>query len=100
MKIYIVDCGMYEASHNALVTTDYSKALEFAFSRYNYRGNDKHIMSWEQFEHLEIWEDDVLLYEYGGKQSDIINSYDKLTLEELDTDIKRHIKQCKCFTLS
>lgn len=83
MKTYIVMCGDYDYSHNALVTGSYEDALNYAL-----KCDETSI--YDAAEVIECWEDGKLLYDFGSYQRDA-RIKRTMSFEDLDSEIKSHI---------
>lgn len=88
-RTYIVTCGLYEANHNAFVTNDIDKAVEFTLASY------RNGSLWKDFSSIEVWEDGNLICDYGSFIKHKAGSYakEKLSFSILKEDLEKAIKE-------
>lgn len=85
-KTYIVICGIYEDRHNEFVTNDIDEAIEFALLKHDGREG------YESFNMLEVWEDGILICEYGAYVYHKVSQTNKLSHAEFKEDLEKFIK--------
>lgn len=88
-RVYIITCGEYEDKHNEFVTNDIDKAVEFALSRY------RNGIYYEDFNGIEVWENGVLICDYGSLIKHKVSSYAKeiLSFSIFKEDLEKAIKE-------
>lgn len=92
-RTYIVTCGLHEDNHNAFVTDDIDKAVKFALTVYRTG------IFWDNFSTIEVWEDGVLICDYGSRVDHKARSYAKENLsfsifkEDLEKAVEKVIKE-------
>lgn len=93
MRIYIVVCGLYEDKHNAYATDNIDKAVQYALAVYHDDDSwdDSSCSSWDEFHHIEVWENGVLICEHYECRSKDDLSFSTFK-ENLEEDIREQHK--------